>query len=279
VRGKVARILPTSFVDGPGNRAVVFLQGCNFRCLYCHNPETIRACTACGSCVPRCPAGALERVEGLRVVWDPSRCTGCDLCLNVCPNSSQPKVREMRPEEVIQALEPAIPFISGVTVTGGEPTLQPEFLKAFLALVRTRGLTTLVDTNGSSRREILDELLPVMDGALVDLKAFKPELHRELTGADNDRVLENIRYLAGIGKLHEVRTVVAPGYTDSPAAIREIAGFLASVDRRVRFRLIRFRPLGVKGSAAGWRVPEDAVMDEMVRVARDEGLERVTRSL
>lgn len=277
--GKVARILPSSFVDGPGNRAVVFLQGCNFRCRYCHNPETIRSCTACGSCVPGCPAGALERVEGIRVAWDPTRCMECDRCLSACPNSSQPKVREMTPEALVRVLEPAMPFISGVTVTGGEPTLQPEFLKALLPLIRARGLSALVDTNGSPPREVLDELLPRFDGALVDLKALDPEVHRDLTGADNARVLENIRYLARCGKLEEVRTVVAPGYTDSPEVIREMAAFLASVDRGVRFRLIRFRPLGVKGIAMDWPVPSDGLMDDLVRAARAEGLGRVTRSL
>ena len=277
--GKVARILPMSFVDGPGNRAVVFLQGCNFRCLYCHNPETIRSCTACVSCMPGCPAGALERVGGIRVVWDPSRCTECDHCLRVCPNFSQPKVRVMTPEALVQALEPARPFISGVTVTGGEPALQPEFLEVFLPLIRSRGLSALIDTNGSCAPEVLDGLIPHIDGALVDLKALDPEIHRDLTGADNARVLDNIRRLANRGKLSEVRTVVAPGYTDSPESIREIAAFLASIDRGIAFRLIRFRPLGVKGRAADWPVPADGLLDDLVHVAREAGVERVTRSL
>lgn len=123
----VNRIIPFSSVDGPGNRTAIFLQGCNINCKYCHNPETRRLCINCGVCVGQCPAGALSLGEDNRVIWDQGACVQCDTCIHVCPNDSSPKVREMTPEEVYAAVKRQIPFIRGISVSGGECMLWPDF--------------------------------------------------------------------------------------------------------------------------------------------------------
>ncbi len=280
----VARVAGVEADGGPGKGAVVRLQGCNFHCLYCHRAELIRSCTACGTCVTGCPAGALERVDGLRVVWDPSRCQGCGHCRRVCPNSSQPKTLAMTPPAVLRALAGAVPAgavprrlapASPVVVSGGEPTLQPEFLRALLPLLRGRGARVILETNGSCAREVLTDLLPWLDGVVVGLKALDAALHRRLTGSGNARVLDNLRYLANSGRLAEVRTVVVPGFTDSPGAIGAVAGFLAALDPGIALRLIAFHPAGVRGVAAGWPPPADGVMERLAGVAREAGLRRV----
>ena len=275
----VARVAGVEADGGPGKGAVVRLQGCNFHCLYCHRAELIRSCTACGTGVTGCPAGALERVDGLRVVWDPSRCQECDRCLRVCPNSSQPKALTMTPPAVLRALESAAPGrlvpASPVVVSGGEPTLQAEFLRALLPLLQGRGARVMLETNGSCDREVLADLLPWLDGVVVGLKALDAALHRRLTGSGNARVLDNLRYLAGSGRLAEVRTVVVPGFTDSPGAIGAVAGFLAALDPGIALRLTGFHPAGVRGAAAGWPPPADGVMERLAGVAREAGLRRV----
>ena len=144
----VNRILRSSIVDGPGNRAVVFVQGCNFNCVYCHNPETICLCVSCGLCVEHCPAGALSRKEG-RVIWQRQNCTLCDACIKACPHCSSPRVRPMTSREVMEEIKPSLPFIRGITVSGGECTLYPAFLIDLGKQSHENGKTFLLDSNGS----------------------------------------------------------------------------------------------------------------------------------
>jgi YjjW family glycine radical enzyme activase len=277
--GWINQILPQSFVDGPGNRSVVFLQGCQFNCLYCHNPYTINYCNACGVCVGECPAGALTLADG-QVLWDASKCAECDTCLDVCPNDSSPKVRHYSPQETWDAIQPFTPFISGITVTGGEPTCQPEYLLGLLKTVKAQSdLDTCIETNGGMAVGVLDDLLPYLDFVMIDLKAFDSEVHKSLTGQDNAQTLDTIRRVAKAGKLHMVRTTVVPGYTDSEANIAASARFLAGLDPEIHFRLLRFRSHGTRGIASGWASPTDEVMDRLVGVAKQAGLAHVDRSL
>ena len=123
----VNKLIPMSVVDGPGNRFAIFLQGCNFNCKYCHNPETIHRCIHCGDCVAGCPADALELVDG-KVVWDPVKCVDCDRCIATCTHGASPKVRAMSAADLMAEIEKAMPFIEGISVSGGEATLQAKEL-------------------------------------------------------------------------------------------------------------------------------------------------------
>ncbi len=277
--GLVARTLVNSFVDGPGNRYVVFLQGCNFNCLYCHNPETINLCNSCGVCVVTCPAGALQKADGL-VTWQADICVSCDKCIEVCPYSSQPKAVSMTAREVVVGIKKYERYISGVTVGGGEPTQQPEFLADVLRLVKEEtGLSTFVDSNGSASREVWELIRPYLDSTLIDLKAFDDTVHQKLTGWSNGQVLKSIELLSSWDKLYEIRLVIAPGYTDNMDNLRDTVKFLLSLDNEVGLKLIKFRPFGTKGEAKDWPVPEDSLIDAMVDEAKALGLKRVKRSL
>jgi pyruvate formate lyase activating enzyme len=170
ITGAVNKILKQSFVDGPGNRAVIFLQGCNFRCLYCHNPYTQTICCHCGICVSACPHGALS-VQTNRVVWDDTLCQECDACIHACPQNSSPHVRELTTEQIWEVIAPVEPFLSGVTASGGEPTQQIDFLINFFSFIKQKtGLTTLVETNGCVEIKHLKSLLPVLDYAIEQFK-------------------------------------------------------------------------------------------------------------
>ncbi len=278
VYGQVNHILPQSFVDGPGNRAVVFLQGCNFQCQYCHNPFTINLCTSCGICVPECPSGALILQDG-QVFWNEDVCTGGDACIKACPSFSSPKVKVYTPEALWNSLLPYAPFISGISVSGGEPALQPGFLAQLFQIVKTRSrLTTLIETNGYAGPDAYAALLPLLDIALVDLKIFNEEKHIQLTGHELPAVLETIRFLQIYGKLGGVNEVIVPGFHTDEDVIRA-ARFLSGIDPAIPFKLLRFRPHGTAGPALGWESPDDETMDHFVNLAREQGLSVVTRSL
>ena len=277
MKARVNRIIPFSSVDGPGNRTAIFFQGCNFNCLYCHNPETIHLCNNCGLCVNGCPTGAL-RIEGGKITYDRSLCCFCDQCIKICPHGSCPRITEMTPEEVMAEVKKQVPFIRGITTSGGECTLHKEFLKELFPLAQACGLTTFIDSNGSLDFSKEPELMSVTDSVMLDIKAFSGEDHHKVTGRDNDMVLQNAHYLASIGKLYEVRTVVSPGLYDCEQTIRETARMLAPYlkNTEIRYKMIKYRPMGVReNNKAQLRTPGNAYMEELKSIAIAEGFRDV----
>ena len=242
-KAPVNKIILFSNVDGPGNRTSVFFQGCNFRCRFCHNPETMRLCSHCGTCVSACPAGALSLSSG-EVVWDPAACRQCDTCLRVCPGSASPRIRWMTAEEIVREIRRAFPYIEGITVSGGECTLQAEFLLELFPLVRAEGKTCLLDSNGSYDFGADPRLLECCDGVMLDVKAVEPEWSRFLLGVSPDMVLRNLDFLLDAGKLQEVRTVILPGRDrENEETVRYTA---ARIGNACDYRIIRYRPFGVR---------------------------------
>lgn len=255
--GLVTDVIEFSAVDGPGNRFVVFLQGCTFDCLACHNPYTINPCIDCGDCVASCPSGALSVDRAGTVVWDAATCTGGDTCLDVCEYDSTPKARTLEVADLVERLRPAVPFLAGVTVSGGEATAQPAFLRALFAQVKARfpTLTCFVDSNGDADLATWDLLDPVLDAAMIDLKCLDDDLHRRIAGASNARVLDSIRLLAARGKLFEVRLLMLAGVNDDDDVLERTGAWLASVDPRMRVKVIGFRHHGVRPSPVPLREP------------------------
>lgn len=250
LRGLVADTLEFSSVDGPGNRFVVFLQGCSFDCLACHNPYTINPCVDCGECVDQCPSGALGFTTTGAVTWNPDVCLQEDHCHAVCRYASSPKARHLEVADLLARIRPAAPFLSGVTVSGGEATMQPHFLRALFDAIKADAalsrLTCFVDTNGDAPASTWELLDPVLDGAMVDLKCLDPAIHVALTGSDNARTLDSITRLAGRGKLHEVRLLILPGRNDDVQLLEATGDWLADIDPRMRLKVIGFRRHGTR---------------------------------
>lgn len=276
-RAVVNRIIPFSSVDGPGNRTAVFLQGCNIDCKYCHNPETRRRCVQCGLCVSRCPEGALSLGEDGRVSYDSSKCVQCDTCIHVCPHDSSPRTWELTAEETYQRVRRQIPFIRGITVSGGECMLWPEFLRELFTLAKGDGLSTLIDSNGTIPFEEYPELMAVTDGVMLDIKAFDEEEHRRVTGASNRQVLENAVFLARAGKLSEVRAVIVPDLYDTERSVRDMGEFLAPLLRWQPFRIkvIAYRPMGVREQYAHYQVPGQDYLRYLAELLRERGFEDI----
>ena len=263
--GTVSKVLRWSVVDGPGNRLVLFLQGCNYNCPGCHNPHTIGICNDCGDCIPACPPGALTMVGG-RIAFDPAICTECDACLRICPISANPMVRRLSVADVLALLRQDVAFLNGLTVSGGEATMQLKFVRTLFAAVKAAPdlahLTCFIDSNGHLGPQGWAKVLDVTDGVMLDIKAFDPARHRHLTGQDNARVLASARLLVDAGKLAELRFLMVPGETDTPDELAALRDFAESLGSGIRLRLNAFQHHGVRGAARDWPAMRQAGVEE-----------------
>jgi len=270
----VNKIIPFSSVDGPGNRTAIFLQGCNFDCLYCHNPETINLCNNCGKCVPGCPTSALEIVDG-RVSWQEDLCVECDQCLEICTRDSSPRVKKMTVNVFLEEIAKNQAFISGITVSGGEALLQSDFLIELFKEVKRMDLTTFLDTNGSILLEQKDELLEYLDQVMIDAKSVKRAEHQRLTGSSNHNVLENIKFMAEIDKLYEVRTVIVPELLDNSYNVTQISSLLGKIAPEVRYKLIKYRSVGVRPDRIETETPNADYVQQLAEIAAANGCQNV----
>jgi pyruvate formate lyase activating enzyme len=282
-KGIVSKILTFSCVDGPGNRLVIFLQGCNYDCITCHNPHTINHCNSCGDCVESCPTGALTfdnlSSDSRKVTWNKSLCIECDKCVDLCPSKSTPKTSDYSVKQLLELLYKHHPFLSGITISGGEATLQLGFVVELFKAVRSSAelshLTCFIDSNGSLSDHGWSKLLPYIDGAMIDLKAWQKSTHLWLVGRDNHRVIETINLLAMNDKLYEVRLLYIPGKTDLLSEIEAISEYLNTLSEHVNIRLNAFQHHGVIGEALMW----DKCSEEQMQVFSSKLSNRIGREV
>lgn len=271
-KAPVNKIIPFSNVDGPGNRTAVFFQGCTFNCMFCHNPETIHLCSSCGTCVSRCPAGALDFDGNGQVVWDSGKCVQCDTCIRVCPQDASPRVKWMSVEDVLQQIRRAAPYIGGITCSGGECTLQSEFMTELFREVVQLGKTCLIDSNGSFDFEKDPAVLEFSEGVMLDIKAVDRGWCETLLSDPGDMVLKNLDYLKRVGKLYEVRTVILPGRDEeNEKTVRYVA---EKIGGSCFYKIIRYRPFGVRErfqKVLGEEEADEEYAERYARLARELG--------
>ena len=217
-----------------------------------------------------CPVFALSFTGG-GIKWDQRLCQECDNCIKTCGHSSSPRIQLMTAADVITEISAYFPFIAGITLSGGECTLWPEFMTELFEEIKRNTKTTFADSNGFIDFSAMPELLQVMDMAMIDLKAADSGEHKMLTGRDNAPLVDNISYLASVGKLFEIRTVIVPDLLDNHRTVelgsRLIAGY------PVRYKLIRYRPLGVRTEI--YDMPSEDLMNRLAGLASRKGVKDI----
>lgn len=267
ISGTILRIQRMSTEDGPGIRSTVFFKGCPLSCVWCHNPESISPkvevhwaktrCIGCRSCIEACIKKALTVTES-GIVIDRSKCDSCGACVEACPSTAMDIYGEnCKPDNLArEVMKDKVYFGKsggGVTLSGGEPTMQPLFAGALLSLLRHSGIHTAVDTCGQCSWETLEALLSHTDMVMYDLKEIDPGKHKKFTGTPNTRILENLVRLGGSIKGRGmprklwIRTPLIPDFTATPQNIKGIGVFIKEnlVEIVERWELCTFNNLCV----------------------------------
>jgi pyruvate formate lyase activating enzyme len=261
VTGVVWDLKKYALHDGPGIRTLVFFKGCPLHCPWCCNPESQsfeprvswlrEACIGCGACLAGCLPGAISvAADGAREI-DPARCDVCGLCVKACPGQAMQQVgRRMTVAEVLREVMQDSAFYArsggGLTLSGGEPTAQPEFAAALLRTykVEERGASTALETCGYCDWLQLERILDYTDLVLFDIKLMDSGRHRRLTGVGNEVILQNARRVVFAGKRLVVRVPLIPGFTDSDDNVGRIAEFAADLPNVEELHLLPYHRLG-----------------------------------
>lgn len=229
ISGLISNIQRTSVHDGPGIRTTVFLKGCNMRCAWCHNPEAIHIYP--------------------EYVFNPKLCLHCGHCAEGCYSGARILCgKEMTVEQVIAEVAADKPYYGetgGVTVSGGEPFMQPQFLLELLKAAKAKGFQCGVETNASLPFELIKQALPFVDVWMIDLKAFDDGIHQEYTGISNESVKANLSELDRHGAKIVLRTPVIPGVNDTADELEHIIKFAAGLKNLEYYEVLPYHPLGL----------------------------------
>ena len=305
IQGTILEIIRMSTEDGPGLRTTVFFKGCSLNCSWCHNPESISpkpqiqwiatSCIGCGICVNTCDKSALEKTEkGITI--NRSLCNGCGLCTEECPTTAMELLgKKWSVHDLVCELVKDRAYFEqsggGVTLSGGEASLQIDFCFALLKELKSRGIQTALDTCGQVSQAVLANLLPYVDLLLYDIKEIETDNHKKHTGAGSEKILANAVFAANYKKTHLfpktlwIRTPVIPGCTNTAENIQSIGDFIsANMQGAVaKWELCAFnnlcrdkyKRLGIDWSFADTELPERALMEELTLIAKT----RVTPSI
>jgi pyruvate formate lyase activating enzyme len=262
-KGLLFEIQKMSTEDGPGIRTTVFFKQCPLRCAWCHNPESIlkkpqlewfeHKCIGCKTCIEVCKLDALHFEEdGLHI--DREKCNGCGECSEECPSTAlhlfgewwelEDLYHEVQKDKVYYTQSKG-----GITVSGGEPTLQSDFILQFLKKCKQNDISTALDTCGYASRKTYEKLLPVVDLVLLDIKEIDSEKHKEFTGVPNELILENAiliaNYVKQYNKILWIRTPIIPNYTATEKNIQGIGEFIVNSLKNIpeRWDLLSFNNL------------------------------------
>ncbi len=262
--GTIFDLKKYSINDGPGIRTTVFLSGCPLSCLWCHNPESqsltpellyrTGRCLLCGACVEACPEGAVHIESNVfakhprgtehaaarnaqtfdSVITDRNKCIRCQTCVGSCYSGAREFAgRQVTVHEVMSEIQRDIPFYDEIWWRGnvfrGEPLMQATFLSALLRACRQHEIHTVVDTSGFANWNVFEQIRADVDLFLYDLKHMDSRRHREVTGAPNEVILENLRRLSAVAAKCIVRIPLIPGINDDEKNLIESGRFLASL--------------------------------------------------
>lgn len=247
-----------SLSDGDGIRTTVFLKGCNMKCTWCHNPETISRgaelmfyrtrCIGCGKCFEVCPVGAHKISDGEHII-DREACVSCGKCANTCYAEALTMCgKEMTVEDVVAQVIQDKPYYAnsngGVTISGGEVLCNLDFAIELARACHAENINVAIETNLSFPFEKIKPFLSELDAVMFDIKLADDEAHKLHTGISNKTILENARKIDELGIPLTVRTPLIPGITDTVENISKIAKYISGLKNLVRYELLNFNPLG-----------------------------------
>lgn len=230
-----------SYVDGPGIRTTVFMKGCNLSCAWCHNPESKSAlaqrmwyenrCAHCGMCVEKCPEKAIGFSGSGMITHNRDSCRLCGNCVTRCPHDAIAICgREMSTDELLREIIKDQAFYEttggGMTVSGGECMLHPDFVAELLEKCGKENIHTAVDTAGCVPWENFEKVIDYTSLFLYDIKCITPELHSEYVGSDNSLILKNYIHLLSAGCRVIVRVPMIPEFNANDSEFAKISDFL-----------------------------------------------------
>ena len=250
VRGRIFDIQRFSTHDGPGIRTIVFLKGCALRCRWCCNPES-------------------QSYE-----------------IETMMQNGKPKVmgRDVTVEEVLKEVLQDRPYYNrsggGVTLSGGESLLQPDFAVALLKACKDNGINTAIETTGFASADVIKRFLPYLDTVLMDIKHINSDKHKEFTSQTNEKILENAKLIASSAKKLIIRVPVIPTFNDTVAEIAEIAAFAQSLPNVDEIHLLpyhnmgrdKYTGLGREYGMGDLKSPTNELMNVLVQTAEQFGL-------
>ncbi len=267
VKATVFNIQRFTVHDGPGIRTEFFLKGCTIRCRWCGNPESFikkpqvgvfsNRCIgteACGDCITACPEGDEEMftISDNKIIGiNRDKCTNCTKCYDACPSDALKLWgREMNVEEAMEVIRKDKSFYEenngGVTISGGEALMHPEFVREVFKQCRAEGIHTCVETALHVNPKVLDDVLPYTDMLITDIKHIDSDIHKEHVGVGNEKLLENMKLVANYKIPMIVRIPIIPGFNDDREVVSQIGDFVKNQlgDAVIQMQLLRFRPLG-----------------------------------
>lgn len=295
--GFVFNIQRFSISDGPGIRTTVFMKGCNMRCFWCHNPESqelypqiqffLQKCIGCLKCVKICPHHAQLFEQGKRVYLR-SLCVNCGKCAEVCNSQALVLIgKEMTVSEVMEKVTRDLPFYKiskgGVTFSGGEPLEQADFLRALLIECKKQNIHTAVDTAGNVSWEEFEKIIQYTDLFLYDIKCMDNEKHKQATGAENIRILENLRLIQSAGFQNEIwiRIPIIPGINDNEEEAKKVVNFIREFKGISKIDLLpfhkmgkeKYESLGMEYKAEELLPVREDVLEKLVQIYRKNGFD------
>ena len=287
-----------SIHDGPGIRVTVFEKGCPLHCVWCANPESnspvpqlmtySSKCTGCGLCVSECDKAAISVVtDGNKAysITDRSKCIDCGKCTAVCQADAREIAgREMTVEEVLTRVERDRMFFGkdgGITLSGGECLMHPDFTEAVLYEAKKRGIHTAVESCAYASRDVIDRVFRYVDLALLDIKEMDSACHKQYTGVPNEMILENICYIyCNLKKQVHIRVPVVPGFNADDENILAIASFVKDkLGTDVPVNLLPYHRMGESKAESLGRemnlnieVPDSPFMAHLAELVQSKGV-------
>lgn len=258
--GRIFNIQKCSIRDGRGMRTSVFFKGCGLHCLWCANPEGIsfepeitlnpQNCIACNACMQHCPTGASRLEDHNTPVFERDKCGRCGLCADLCPTEARKlNGQEYTVDQLFKRIYQDRFYFQhsggGVTFTGGEALMQPQFLLAICKKCREYGINVAIETCGCGDYDKFAPCLDYIDFIYFDLKHMDSDQHLKWTGQRNEHILENLRRISAHGNEIIVRTPVIPGINDSEENIQATAKFILPLASVQKYELLAYHKLGV----------------------------------